>query len=100
MLKTLKEILGKYNVLPQEQRSVTKLCKKVEFGNTKMLDRTTLRLELLTHVNSITLFLNLLALGPQIGGLEMYVESSHAIVGGSTIYQMANGKTSFEIKVL
>lgn len=34
------------------------------------------------------------------GGLEIYAESSRTIVGDSTIYQMANGKTSFEIKVL
>jgi hypothetical protein len=65
-LKTLKEILGKYNALPKEQMSVTMLCKKVKFGNTEMLDMTTLRLELLTHMNSITLFLNLLALGSQM----------------------------------
>jgi hypothetical protein len=35
VLKILKEILDKYNALPEDKRSVTKLWKKVKLGTAK-----------------------------------------------------------------
>jgi hypothetical protein len=74
VLRTLDEILKKYNALSEEKRSVTKLWKKVQFGNGEMLDLAELRLKLATSTSALTLFLNLLSIGSQ-GKVESYMES-------------------------
>src|SRR4051794_19618846 len=42
VLKTLEQILEKYNVLSEEKRSVTKLWHRVKFGNNEMVDLSTI----------------------------------------------------------
>ena len=74
MLRTLDGILKKYNALSEEKRSVTKLWKKVQFGNGEMLDLAELRLKIATSTSALTLFLNLLSIGSQ-GKVESYMES-------------------------
>lgn len=68
-LKVLSNILDKYNGLSEEKRLVTKLWKRVQFANGEMQDLSKLRLELSTHTNVITLFLNLLSVG-SLGKVE------------------------------
>lgn len=68
-LKVLSNILDKYNGLSEEKRRVTKFWKRVQFGNGEMQDLSKLRLELSTHTNVITLFLNLLSVG-SLGKVE------------------------------
>jgi hypothetical protein len=65
VLKILVQILEKYNGLSEEKKSVTKLWQKVKFGNNEMVDLSAIRIELSTHTNAITLFLNLLSLNSQ-----------------------------------
>jgi hypothetical protein len=48
VLRTLDGILEKYNALSEEKRSVTKLWKRVQFGNGEMLDLADLRLKVST----------------------------------------------------
>jgi hypothetical protein len=74
VLRTLDGILKKYNALSEEKRSVTKLWKKVQFGNGEMLDLAELRLKIATSTSALTLFLNLLSIGSQ-GKVESYMES-------------------------
>jgi hypothetical protein len=74
VLRTLDGILNKYNALSEEKRSVTKLWKKVQFGNGEMLDLAELRLKIATSTSALTLFLNLLSIGSQ-GKVESYMES-------------------------
>jgi hypothetical protein len=66
--------LGKYNALPEERRRVTRLWQKVKFGNGEMLDLGSIRLELSTHTNTVTLVVNLLMLGSQ-GKVEQHVDN-------------------------
>jgi hypothetical protein len=74
VLRTLDGILRKYNALSEEKRSVTKLWKRVQFGNGEMLDLAELRLKITTSTLALTLFLNLLSIGSQ-GKVESYMES-------------------------
>lgn len=74
VLKTLAQILEKYNGLSDEKRRVTKLWQRIKFGNNEMVELSTLRLQLSTHTNAITLFLNLLSLGSQ-GKVEQHMRS-------------------------
>jgi hypothetical protein len=76
-LNILDRILTKYNSLPEEKRRVTRMWKKFEFGNGEMQDLSKLRVQLATHTNAITLFLNLLSLGSQ-GKVEQHMSSSCA----------------------
>ncbi|KUJ15015.1 uncharacterized protein LY89DRAFT_720429 [Mollisia scopiformis] len=74
VLKVLDDILKKYNGLPDEKRRVTKLWKRVQFGNGEMQDLSKIRLELSTHTNIITMFLNLSAAG-SLGKVEEHMNS-------------------------
>lgn len=74
VLRVLNEILGKYNALSEEKRSLTKLWQKVRFGNGEMMDLGTIRTEMATNTQAISLFLNLLGIGSQ-GKMEVYMES-------------------------
>lgn len=74
VLRVLDGILAKYNALSEEKRSVTRLWKKVQFGNGEMLDLAELRLKMTTSTSALTLFLNLLSIGSQ-GKVESYMES-------------------------
>lgn len=74
VLRTLSRILDKYNALPEEKRRVTRLWQKVRFGNGEMLDLGSIRLELATHTNAVTMFVNLLILGSQ-GKLEKHMDN-------------------------
>lgn len=74
VLNTVSQILEKYNALSAEKRSVTKLWQKVRFGNGKMLDLATIRAEIATYTQAITLFLNILSMESQ-GKVEAYMES-------------------------
>jgi hypothetical protein len=74
VLRVLDGILDKYNALSEEKRSVTKLWKKVQFGNGEMLDLAEIRLKIATTTSALTLFLNLLSIGSQ-GKVESYMES-------------------------
>jgi hypothetical protein len=74
VLRVLDGILEKYNALSEEKRSVTKLWKRVQFGNGEMLDLAELRGKIATSTSALTLFLNLLSLGSQ-GKVESYMES-------------------------
>jgi hypothetical protein len=73
VLKVLEQILGKYNTLSEEKRSVTKLWKRIQFGNGEMQDLADLRLKISTYTSALTLFLNLLSIGSQ-GRVEAYME--------------------------
>jgi hypothetical protein len=66
--------LDRYNALPEERRRVTRLWQKVKFGNGEMLDLGSIRLELSTHTNAVTLFVNLLMLGSQ-GKAEKHMDN-------------------------
>jgi hypothetical protein len=68
----LLQILEKYNALSEEKRRVTKLWKKVRFGNGEMQDLSAIRLQLSAHTNAITLFLNLLSINSH-GNVEQYM---------------------------
>lgn len=74
VLRVLDGILEKYNALSEEKRSVTKLWKRVQFGNGEMLDLAELRLKVVTSTSALTLFLNLLSIGSQ-GKVETYMEN-------------------------
>jgi hypothetical protein len=74
VLRILDGILRKYNALSEEKRSVTKLWKRVQFGNGEMLDLAELRLKIATSTSALSLFLNLLSIGSQ-GKVESYMES-------------------------
>ena len=74
VLRVLHGILEKYNALSEEKRSVTKLWKRVQFGNGEMLDLAELRVKIATNTSALTLFLNLLSIGSQ-GKVESYMES-------------------------
>jgi hypothetical protein len=74
VLKVLEQILDKYNALPDEKRSVTKLFQKVKFGNGEMLDLGNIRSELATHTQALNMFFNLLSIGSQ-GTVEKYMDS-------------------------
>ncbi|KAE9367344.1 hypothetical protein N431DRAFT_428749 [Stipitochalara longipes BDJ] len=74
VLRILDGILEKYNALSEEKRSVTKLWKRVQFGNGEMLDLADLRLKISTSTSALTLFLNLLSIGSQ-GKVESYMET-------------------------
>jgi hypothetical protein len=74
VLRVLDGILEKYNALSEEKRSVTKLWKKLKFGNGEMLDLVEIRLKISTSTSALTLFLNLLSIGSQ-GKVETYMES-------------------------
>jgi hypothetical protein len=69
VLEVLDSILEKYNGLSKEKRKVTKLWKRVQFGNGEMQDLSKIRLELATHTNVVTMFLNVLAVG-SLGKVE------------------------------
>lgn len=68
----LLKILEKYNALSEDKKRVTKLWKRVQFGNGEMRDLSAIRLHLSAHTNAITLFLNLLAIGSQ-GNVEQHI---------------------------
>lgn len=68
----LLKILEKYNALSEEKKRVTKLWKRIQFGNGEMQDLSAIRLQLSAHTNAITLFLNLLAIGSQ-GNVERHI---------------------------
>jgi hypothetical protein len=53
---------------------MTKLWKRVQFGNGEMLDLAELRFKIAASTSSLTLFLNLLSIGSQ-GKVESYMES-------------------------
>lgn len=74
VLRVLDGIFEKYNALSEEKRSVTKLWKRVQFGNGEMLDLAELRVKIATNTSALTLFLNLLSIGSQ-GKVESYMES-------------------------
>jgi hypothetical protein len=74
VLRVLDGILEKYNALSEEKRSVTKLWKRVQFGNGEMLDLAELRVKITTSTSALTLFLNLLSIASQ-GKVESYMES-------------------------
>jgi hypothetical protein len=74
VLSVLSQILEKYNELSEEKRSVTKLWKRVRFGNGEMQDLAKIRTELATYTQAITLYLNLLSIGSQ-GKVEVYMNS-------------------------
>jgi hypothetical protein len=74
VLRVMDRILEKYNALSEEKRSVTRLWKKVQFGNGEMLDLAEIRLKISTSTSALTLFLNLLSIGSQ-GKVESYMES-------------------------
>ena len=59
VLRVLDGILEKYNALSEEKRIVTKLWKRVQFGNGEMLDLAELRVKITTSTSALTLFLNL-----------------------------------------
>jgi hypothetical protein len=64
--------LEKYNALPEEKRSVTKLWQSVKFGNIEMQDLCRIILELVTYTSAIRIFINALSLGSQ-GKIEEHV---------------------------
>ncbi|CZR57781.1 uncharacterized protein PAC_07670 [Phialocephala subalpina] len=72
VLKVLNGILEKYNGLSEEKRRVTKFWKKVRFGNGEMQDLSKIRLELSTHTNVLTMFLNLSTVG-SLGKVEEHM---------------------------
>ncbi|KAF8862407.1 hypothetical protein BDZ45DRAFT_570072, partial [Acephala macrosclerotiorum] len=74
VIGVLSQILEKYNALPDEKRSVTKLWQRVRFGNGEMQDLGKIRGELATYTQAITLFLNMLAIGSQ-GKVETYMDT-------------------------
>lgn len=74
VLKVLDDILKKYNGLSDEKRRATKLWRKVRFGNGEMQDLSKIRLELSTHTNVITMFLNLSIAG-SLGKAEEHMIS-------------------------
>jgi len=74
VLRVMDRILEKYNALSEEKRSVTRLWKKVQFGNGEMLDLAEIRLKISTSTSALTLFLNLSSIGSQ-GKVESYMES-------------------------
>jgi hypothetical protein len=69
VLEVLDKILEKYNGLSEEKKKVTRLWKRVQFGNGEMQDLSKIRLELATHTIAITMSLNLLAVG-SLGKVE------------------------------
>lgn len=73
ILRVLERILEKYNALSEEKRSVTKLWKRIQFGNGEMQDLADLRLKISAYTSALTLFLNLLGIGSQ-GRVESYLE--------------------------
>ncbi|KAF8860888.1 hypothetical protein BDZ45DRAFT_703619 [Acephala macrosclerotiorum] len=74
VLKVLNNILEKYNGLSEEKRRTTKFWKKVKFGNGEMQDLSKIRLELATHTNVLTMFLNLSGVG-SLGKVEEHMVS-------------------------
>lgn len=79
VLNVLLQILGKYNALSEQKRSVTKLWKKIRFGNGEMQDLSAIRLQLCAHTNAITLFLNLLSISSQ-GNVERCMNSHMGVM--------------------
>jgi hypothetical protein len=61
--------LEKYNAPSEEKKSVTRLGERIRFGNGEMQDLSAIRLQLSTHTNTVTLFLNLFSIGSQ-GNVE------------------------------
>ena len=74
VLNVLSQILEKYNSLPDEKRSATKLWQRVRFGNGEMQDVGKIRSEVATYTQALTLFLNLLSIGT-LGKIEVYMDS-------------------------
>ncbi|CZR68820.1 related to serine/threonine protein phosphatase PP1 [Phialocephala subalpina] len=74
VLRVLDNILEKYNGLPEEKRKVMKLWKTAQFGNGEMRDLSKIRLELSTHTNAITMFLNISIVG-SLGKVEEHMVS-------------------------
>ncbi|KAE8444624.1 hypothetical protein EG329_014372 [Mollisiaceae sp. DMI_Dod_QoI] len=66
-------VLRKYNGL-SEKRGFTRFCKSVQFGNGERLDLSRRRLELSTHTNLITMFLNL-STTRSLGKVEQHMVS-------------------------
>jgi hypothetical protein len=62
-LCSLEQILEKYNALSKEKKCVTKLWKKIQFGNGEMLDLPDLRVKISKYTSALTLFINLLSIG-------------------------------------
>jgi hypothetical protein len=74
VLRVLSRILEKYNELPEEKRSVTKLWQRVRFGNGEMHELAKIRSEIATYTQALTLFINLLCLST-LGKMEVYMDS-------------------------
>ena len=69
VLKTLENILLKYNSLSLEERSVRKLWQRIRFGNGEMQNLTEIRAKLVYYTSAISLFLNMISVG-SIGRVE------------------------------
>ena len=74
-LKTLENILVKYNSLSGEQRSGRKLWQRIKFGNGEMQDLAELRATLVYHTSAISLFLNMVSIG-SIGRVERQMDEA------------------------
>lgn len=77
LLKVLNQVLGKYNNLSDEKKKVTKLWRRVKFGNGEVLDLDKIEGEMSTYTQAISLFLGLVEKGP-VGKIEGYMDNQSA----------------------
>lgn len=77
LLKVLNQVLGKYNSLPDDKRKVTKLWRRVKFGNGETLDLDKIQGEMGTYTQAISLFLGLVERGVP-GKVEGYMDAHGA----------------------
>lgn len=73
LLKVLNQVLGKYNSLPDDKKKVTKLWRRVKFGNGETLDLDKIQGEMGTYTQAIGLFLGLVERGVP-GKVEGYMD--------------------------
>ncbi|KAH7407326.1 hypothetical protein BKA64DRAFT_412593 [Cadophora sp. MPI-SDFR-AT-0126] len=62
LLKTMNNVLTKYNALTGEQRRGKRLWQKIKFGNGQTKDLAEIRIKLSTHTSAIMMSLNLCSL--------------------------------------
>ena len=69
VLKVFDQILKKYNVLSEEERSGRKLWQKIKFGNGQMADLADYRSKVVYYTSALSLWLNMISIGT-MGSVE------------------------------
>ncbi|MCJ1377263.1 hypothetical protein MMC17_000355 [Xylographa soralifera] len=75
VLRVLDRILKKYNAMPEDDKKLQKLWKRMKFGNGEMQDLGQLRSKLTYYTAVVTLFLNRIAVG-SLGKIEQQMNTA------------------------